>query len=130
MMEDYERVIELQEISERSAGTTVAQAETLLQGMEAALNKISVSWEKISTTLVNSEAIIGIVNFGADVLGEIGNILDTTAGQIGVYSTLAILAVSLIGHKLREQQIAKEQNALAKQLRITEQEKLILQKES
>jgi TP901 family phage tail tape measure protein len=43
MMEDYERVIELQEISERSTGATTAQAEVYLEGMEAALNRIQVA---------------------------------------------------------------------------------------
>ena len=43
MMEDYERVTELQEISQRSAGATAAQANVYLEGMEAALNKIQVA---------------------------------------------------------------------------------------
>lgn len=43
MMSDYERVIELQEISTRSAGTTAAQASVYLEGIEASLNKINVA---------------------------------------------------------------------------------------
>ena len=43
MMDDYERVIELQEIAQRSAGATSAQAATYLEGMAASLNKISVA---------------------------------------------------------------------------------------
>ena len=43
MMTDYERVVELQQISERSAGATLAQMETYLEGMDAALNKVSVA---------------------------------------------------------------------------------------
>lgn len=43
MMDDYERVIELQEISQRSAGATSAQAATYLEGIEASLNKVSVA---------------------------------------------------------------------------------------
>ena len=43
MMTDYERVIELQQISERSAGATLAQMATYLEGMDAALNKVSVA---------------------------------------------------------------------------------------
>lgn len=58
MMSDYERVTELQEISQRSAGATAAQASVYLEGMEASLNKITVAWEKIVTGLTDSEAII------------------------------------------------------------------------
>ena len=43
MMEDYERVTELQEISQRSAGATAAQAGVYLEGMEAAMNNIQVA---------------------------------------------------------------------------------------
>jgi TP901 family phage tail tape measure protein len=43
MMEDYERVTELQQISARSAGATSAQAATYLEGMAAATNNIKVA---------------------------------------------------------------------------------------
>ena len=43
MMSDYERVLELQQISERSAGATVAQMATYLEGMEAATNRVRVA---------------------------------------------------------------------------------------
>ena len=43
MMSDYERVTELQEIAQRSAGATAAQAATYMEGMEASLNKINVA---------------------------------------------------------------------------------------
>lgn len=60
LMDDYERVTELQEISQRSAGATSAQAATYLEGIEAAMNKIQVAWEKIVMTVSDSEAIIGV----------------------------------------------------------------------
>lgn len=40
MMDDYERVTELQQISERSAGATTAQADVYLEGMAGAINKV------------------------------------------------------------------------------------------
>ena len=43
MMQDYDRVIELQEIAEQSQGATMAQMATYLEGMDAALNKVSVA---------------------------------------------------------------------------------------
>lgn len=43
MMSDYERVTELQEIAQRSAGATAAQAAVYMEGMEAALNKVNVA---------------------------------------------------------------------------------------
>ena len=55
MMSDYERVTELQQISQRSAGATAAQAATYLEGMEASLNKITVAWEKITTQFLKAD---------------------------------------------------------------------------
>ena len=43
LMDDYERVTELQEISQRSAGATAAQAGVYLEGIEASMNKIQVA---------------------------------------------------------------------------------------
>ena len=43
MMSDYERVVELQQIAQQSAGATAAQAEVYLEGLEAKLNKITVA---------------------------------------------------------------------------------------
>lgn len=43
MMSDYERVIELQEIAQRSAGATAAQAGVYLEGIEASMNKITIA---------------------------------------------------------------------------------------
>lgn len=43
MMEDYERVTELQQIAQRSAGATAAQADTYLEGMEASINNVKVA---------------------------------------------------------------------------------------
>ena len=43
MMDDYQRVIELQEVSQRASGATKAQMATYTQGMEAALNKVNVA---------------------------------------------------------------------------------------
>ncbi len=40
MMEDYDRVIELQDIAQRSSGATAAQLSTYLEGMDAALNNL------------------------------------------------------------------------------------------
>ena len=70
MMDDYERVIELQEISQRSAGATAAQAGVYLEGIEASMNKIQVAWEKIIMSVSDSKFII-------EIFSSIGNILDT-----------------------------------------------------
>ena len=79
MMSDYERVIELQQIAERSSGATLSQMETYLEGMNAALNRVNIAWEKIVTNLVDNNFIISLVNTFSSVLDIIGRIFSTTS---------------------------------------------------
>lgn len=109
MMTDYERVVELQEISERSAGATLAQMETYLEGMDAALNKVSVAWESIVTSLVNSDAIIGLINFVGGFLDKLGDFLSTDFGTIALLTTIAAITLSTVNTKILELSLAKKQ---------------------
>ena len=68
MMDDYERVTELQDIAQRSAGATMAQMATYMEGMEAALNRVNVAWEKIVTTFTNSDVIVSLTNGLANIM--------------------------------------------------------------
>ena len=128
MMSDYERVTELQQISQRSAGATAAQASVYLEGMEASLNKITVAWEKIVTGLTNSELIIKFFGFAGDSLEIIGDLFDHTALLIPLFSILAVSGINILGTKIRENEIAKEEQALLLQKNILEQESLVAEK--
>lgn len=108
MMDDYERVTELQEIAQRSAGATSAQAATYLEGIEASLNKVSVAWEKIVTGLVNSEWIIGGLEKVGNLLDGVGDFLSTTVGQVALVGVLGTAITGLISKKVIEHNIAKE----------------------
>lgn len=77
-MDGYERVTELQEISQRSAGATAAQAEVYLEGLEASLNNIRVAWESIVQSVANSEIIMGILNMVAKATKGVAEMLDNT----------------------------------------------------
>ena len=94
MMTDYERVVELQEISERSAGATLAQMETYLEGMDAALNRVSVAWEKIVTNLTDNDFIISIIDQTANFLDGLAAALSNT--YVLVNLIVAVSAIALI----------------------------------
>ena len=102
MMNDYERTLELVQISERSNGATAAQAATYMLGMEAAINKVTVAGEKLITALTNSEALIGIVDFigewvnGIAVMAENEALIYTTLVAIGAIGTV------ILANKIRE----------------------------
>lgn len=108
MMDGYERVIELQQIAERSAGTTAAQADVYLEGMEGAINRVTVAWEKVVMTFSDSEVIIGAVNFISKVLDSLATVLEEPAVMFATVSAIVLAIEKGIGLKLQEQHIAKE----------------------
>lgn len=124
MMTDYERVVELQQISERSAGATLAQMESYLEGMDAALNRVSVAWEKIVTTFVDNEIIIGIVNGFANVLDNISAILENSFGMVAVLTVISAISLTILGNKINEMRLAKMQRDFTLQQQIAENKSL------
>lgn len=136
MMEDYERVTELQEISQRSAGATAAQAGVYLEGMEAAMNNIQVAWEKIVMTVTDSDLIIGTFQLISTVLDNLGNFLSNDIALVGVMATVGSIILANLGNRMREleisklqQQYALQQNKLENERNIIKQKELIQEKE-
>lgn len=133
MMTDYERVTELQQIAQESSGATMAQMETYMEGMAAAINNVKVAWEEIISSITNSDILSGLLNFIGGALSSVGQILDTTAGMVGFIFTIAAVGGRILGNKIMERQIAKENNKLAleenktalKKLKIKAQEFLL-----
>lgn len=115
MMSDYERVIELQQIAERSSGATLSQMSTYLEGMDAALNRINVAWESIITSITNNEVIINLVNMGASFLQVINDIFNNAAAMVPIVLALAIYGTSILKSKLEEYAISIKQNQLEKE---------------
>lgn len=120
MMSDYERVIELQQTAERSSGATLSQMETYLEGMNAALNRVNIAWEKIVTNLVDNNFIISLVNTFSSVLDIIGRIFSTTSTIAPVMALMVMYATSLGAKKLEEYKIAKLQQKIDKEKRIND----------
>lgn len=102
MMSDYERVIELQNIAERSQGATLAQMSTYMEGMDAALNKINVAWEEIVSNLVNSDAIINIINLVGGFLETLGSFLSTDFGVLTTVTALSVIGLTIVRQKMQE----------------------------
>ena len=136
LMTDYERVTELQEIAQRSAGATAAQADVYLQGIEASMNKIQVAWEKIVTSITDSEFIVSVFSGIGKVLENTSAILETAAGQVVFYTIIASLGMNILGTKIQEHQLAKElqrldvESRLNKIAELKEQRKLLIIQEA
>lgn len=122
-------------MSIRSTGATAAQAEKYLEGIEGAMNRIQVAWEKISSTLIDSKAIINLLDFTASTMKAITPIIDFFAnnlvGQSISYGLIASAITVIISRKIIENNLAKEQLTLQREQEIyalkKRKEELILQ---
>lgn len=122
-------------MSIRSTGATAAQAEKYLEGIEGAMNRVQVAWEKISSTLIDSKAIINLLDFTASTIKAIAPTIDFFAnnlvGQSITYGLIASAITVIISRKIIENNLAKEQLTLQREQEIyalkKRKEELILQ---
>ncbi len=113
MMDDYERVIELQQVSQRASGATMAQMATYTEGMEAALNKVNVAWEKIVTSFVDSDFIVSIITGFSNILETVNKILSVGPAMIATITTLSLMGANILLKKTQEWVINKQIQAVS-----------------
>lgn len=71
MMQNWDRVLELTEVSENSAGQQALMHKKAMEGLDAAINTLKNSWQEFLTTLTNSDAFINILKTAAKLLQNI-----------------------------------------------------------
>ena len=120
MMDDYDRVIELQQISLRSAGATSAQAATYLEGLEASINQVNVAIEKLVSTFTDSEAIQSVISIFGDLLEMTNSLLSNSLGMQVVLTAIAAIFAQMAIKKAQSVAYAIEENKLRQEYRINE----------
>lgn len=71
MMQNWDRVLELTEVSENSAGQQALMHKKAMEGLDASLNMVKNSWQEFLTTLTNSNEFIAILDQVAKILNNI-----------------------------------------------------------
>lgn len=71
IMQNWDRVLELTAVSENSAGQQALMHEKAMQGLDAAINTLTNSWQKFLTSLTDSDTFIGVLNVLSSVLNNI-----------------------------------------------------------
>lgn len=108
MMSNYERVTELQEIAQRSQGSTLSQMNEYMNGLEAALNKVKVAWESVVKNIANNEFIIWVTNVVAAGVSVFGDLMKN-------FPFIVALAGKALGIAAKRIEIAKAQAILERQ---------------
>lgn len=88
IMQDFDRTLELVQISEDSAGATNAQHAKYMRGLEAAVTNLTTSYQGLITAITNSDIAIGFINGLSKALDYLSNNLGVVYGVLG-----AILAL-------------------------------------
>lgn len=96
-----------------SEGTLQSQADIYAESWEAASNRVTASAEAIYEALLDDEFFIGLLNFGAEVLDTIDNVIDSLGGFKGV-----MLALGAIITRVFQQQIAGAISNMAYSIRM------------
>ena len=118
MMDNYERVQELQQISERSAGATAAQLTKYREGLEASRNNLKVAWEKIVESFTNSDFLIGLINSATTLLDIFNKLTQNEFVKGTIFAAVGIALANVIAKKKITNDLAKEELELETQQRI------------
>ena len=100
MMQDFDRTLELVEISQNSAGATAAQHRKYLEGLEAATNRLTTSYQGLITSFMNSDVAITVINGLSSALEFLGKNIWLVYGALGA---LIAIYTPLIAVKLTDQ---------------------------
>ena len=108
LMDGYERVIELQQISQESTGATAAQASVYLEGIEASLNKLQVAWEGVVQAFNNSGVITAVLNAMAGAVEGLGAMANNDFGMVLIITTIFTILNKIIGVRRLQLSIQKQ----------------------
>lgn len=118
MMDNYERVEELQQISERSAGATAAQLTKYREGLEASRNNLKVAWEKIVESFANSDFFIGLIKSATTLLDIFNKLTQNEFVKGTIFAAVGIALANVIAKKKITNDLAREELELETQQRI------------
>jgi TP901 family phage tail tape measure protein len=132
LFEDFDRTLELIEVSQNAAGTAAIQHTEFMGGLEVASTRLKTSFQQLITSFVNSDAVISfltLINDGVELLNTGVGRLIVSAGLLGLsFQVLAAKGYTLaaLKSKLFLQTVALG-NAQVKQL-ILDKKQLVVDK--
>lgn len=102
VFEDFDRTMELTEISANSLGATFAQQEKYYNSIAYAQNNLTVAWQEFISSLGSSDAFIAFYNAASGLVGVLNTLVETfkSFGVVLVLLGVAFtaLTVSTVRH--------------------------------
>ena len=91
LFENFNRALELSEVSANSAGTAYQKFEVYENSLEAATNRLTAAFESLAYNTINSDSLTGLANATADIVEFVDS---TKLIQTGLTATLFTGAIS------------------------------------
>lgn len=88
LMDNWDFMKENLETVKNSEGALEEQQETFASGWEAARKRVKASFEGLYDDLIDEKGIIALDNSLADILDELGNVIDGFGGLYGILTTI------------------------------------------
>lgn len=99
LMENYDKALQLQEISANSAGSAMKKMSIWEESTEAATQRLTNQWEILSTKMVDSNFTKGLINLGTLSLSALSSDVGQLAIKMGMLAA-SILAVNIAKNKM------------------------------
>lgn len=90
VMQNFDRTMDLVNVSLESSGATLAQHAEYAGGMEAANNRLQTSWQQVITSFMKADTVIALVN-------SMSVALDILSGGVGIFVTSMTGLVVVMG---------------------------------
>ena len=108
MMQDFDRTLELVDISANSYGATMAQSAKYMEGLSAKMTLLTNAWQQLITTVTDSEIIIKIVEILTGLVNGVANILSNTGLLVTLLTTIGTIGLVILGQKMQENMLQKQ----------------------
>ena len=101
VLQDFDRTMELVDVSLDASGATMAQHAEYAGGMEAASARLANAWQKVITNFIEADVVIGIVkvltglmNFLATAVDNFVPIVMAAVGALMIFKATTILTAA------------------------------------
>lgn len=115
MMQDFDRTLELVDVSANSYGATMAQSAKYMEGLEAATTRLTNAWQQVITTISDSKFIIGIVDAITGIINGVDYIFSHLGTMIPVMAALSVIALGMLSSQIQKIQLQREEKRLAEE---------------
>ena len=91
IMQDWDRTLEAVDMAQDSAGASAYQYSKMAEGLNATITNLTTSWQGFTTSLVDTEFIIGLLKLAT-------NFLNTLTEAAPLFKTIGIATLAIVGY--------------------------------